>query len=415
MAETIADLATRYRAVRATTEWLCAPLELEDQVAQSMPDASPVKWHRAHTTWFFETFVLASQAAAYTPFDPAFAVLFNSYYNAIGAQFPRAQRGLLTRPTVREVTAYRAAVDAQMEWLFARVAAGEASLDPTPITLGLHHEQQHQELILTDLKHLLSFDPRHPVYRPVAPTPAAPPPRLEWTGHDGGLVEIGAGTDGFAFDNERPRHRAFVAPFELANRPLTAGEVEAFIADDGYRRPALWLSDGWAAVRARGWEAPLYWTRVGEDWWQHTLSGFRPVEPAEPACHLSYYEADAIARWAGARLPTEQEWELVARGQPVEGNLLDGARFHPAPASDTVGPTQLFGDVWEWTASPYTAYPGYQTPPGAVGEYNAKFMCSQIVLRGGSCATPRDHLRATYRNFFPPDARWQFSGVRLAR
>jgi len=409
-------LADRYRAVRALTEQLREPLTAEDCQAQSMPDCSPAKWHLAHTTWFFETFALATGAGSYRPFNPAFAVLFNSYYQQVGAQHPRADRGLLTRPSLSEVLAYRAHVDAA---LLDRLAAGDVARLADVVGLGLQHEQQHQELLLTDAKHLLGANPLRPVYR-AAPPPAAPAALVTtgWCPYGGGVREIGAAGDAFAFDNEGPRHAVLLQPFALARRPVTNAEFAAFIDDGGYRRPELWLSDGWATVTARGWAAPLYWQRAVEGWREFTLAGVQPLAPRAPVCHVSFYEADAYATWAQARLPSEAEWEVAAAAAPVEGNLLDSGRLHPAAAAHqgedrAVG--QLFGDVWEWTRSAYAPYPGYRPPSGALGEYNGKFMCNQFVLRGGSCVTPRDHVRASYRNFFPPDARWQFSGLRLAR
>lgn len=417
----VGTLLERYRAVRRASDWLCEPLALEDYVPQSMPDASPVKWHLAHTTWFFETMVLQPTVRDYQAFDPQFVYMFNSYYNAVGPQFSRPHRGLVTRPTVDDVRAYRAHVDAQMEELLESAARLGTELPEDVIVLGLNHEQQHQELIVTDLKHLLSFNPLRPVYRADGRADgrtggqAVAPPR--WVEYPGGLQEIGFDGAGFAFDNESPRHRVYAEPFQLGGRLVTAGEYRAFMQDGGYERPELWLSDGWRMVRERGWRAPLYWEPVDGAWIQFTLGGFQPVEDAEPVTHVSLYEADAYARWAEARLPTEAEWEIAASAAPIAGNFVEDARFHPAPASSPkdASPVQLFGDTWEWTQSPYTAYPGFKPAAGAIGEYNAKFMANQYVLRGGSCATPRLHIRPTYRNFFPADARWQFSGIRLAR
>jgi ergothioneine biosynthesis protein EgtB len=407
-------LGRRYVAVRAQTESLAAPLSAEDCALQSMPDASPVKWHLAHTTWFFETFVLEPRAG-FRPFDPAFRVLFNSYYVGVGERHPRPERGLISRPDHLTVLAYRAHVDAAMRALLA----GPLDADTEArIELGLHHEQQHQELVLTDLKHLFSRNPTAPVYRAGWPLAPVRPRAVEWIGYDGGLDAFGHYGAGFAFDNERPRHRAFVAPFALASRPVTHGEFAAFVDDGGYRRPELWLSAGWDTAVARGWSAPMYWERDGDAWTTFTLHGRAPIDAHTPMCHVSFYEADAYARWAGARLPTEHEWELAARGLAVEGNLLERGALHPMPLDGDTPPgvpAQMFGDVWEWTRSDYGPYPGYAPDAGALGEYNGKFMAGQYVLRGGSCATPRSHLRATYRNFFAPDARWQFSGVRLAR
>ncbi len=408
-----ADLDSRYRAVRDATAALCAPLSAEDCQAQSMEDASPAKWHLAHTTWFFETFVLVPNVADYRVAQPEFRVLFNSYYQSVGAQHPRPQRGLLTRPSLDEVRAYRAEVDAAMARLLAR-RGGEAELAAL-VELGLHHEQQHQELLLTDVKHLFSCNPLSPAYAAPAAPVSAPVLPSTWQPFAGGLRAIGHGGDGFAFDNEAPRHRVYVEEFALASRPVTSGEFAEFVADGGYRRPELWLSDGWSAAQAHGWKAPLYWEWRDDAWWEFTLNGLRPLDTAAPVCHVSYYEADALARWAGARLPTEAEWEVAAETLPIEGNFAGSGRLHPIPAHGDGALLQMFGDVWEWTQSPYTPYPGYQPPAGALGEYNGKFMCNQLVLRGGSCATPEGHVRPTYRNFFPPSARWQFSGLRLAR
>ena len=411
----------RYRAVRAASEWLCDPLSAEDCAIQSMPDASPVKWHLAHTTWFFETLVLEPHARGFRPFDPAYRVLFNSYYNRVGEQYPRPARGLLSRPPLDEVRRYRRHVDAAVLALLD--ARGEEDAVAGIVELGLHHEQQHQELILTDVKHMLSHNPSRAAYRQrtrerETKTREAPP--LAWHRYDAGLRHIGHGGSDFCFDNEEPRHPVFVDGFELGSRPVTNDAYLAFLEADGYRRPELWLSDGWAAVQERGWKAPLYWERGPDGWQTLTLSGLEAVRPEEPVCHLSYYEADAYATWAGARLPTEAEWEVAAESAPLDGNFVESERLHPAacarpPAPEPDGPTQLFGDVWEWTASAYGPYPGFRPAAGAPGEYNGKFMSSQMVLRGGSCATPSSHIRATYRNFFYPDARWQFSGLRLAR
>lgn len=400
-------LATRFAAIRSLTPELCQGLSPDDCQAQSMPDASPVKWHLAHTTWFFEAFVLAA-VPGYRPFRAGFAELFNSYYHSVGAQYPRAQRGLLTQPALDEVRAWRAQVDAAVQQLLESGAA-LALLDR--IELGLQHEQQHQELLLTDLKHLFSTSPLKPAYRP-GPLPAQPralPAR--WIERPGVLVEIGHPGGGFGYDNEFPRHRFWLEPYALASRPVTNGEYLAFIEAGGYRDPLLWLADGWDAVQARGWTRPLYWNDAGDALF--TLRGEQPLEPDEPVAHVSYYEADAYARWAGARLPREAEWEAAASAWPVQGNFLDSGALHPR-ASDPERPA-FFGNVWEWTGSAYLPYPGYRRGDGALGEYNAKFMCNQFVLRGGSCASGADHLRPSYRNFFPPQARWQFSGLRLAK
>ena len=405
-------LAGRYQNIRRATEQLCAPLSAEDCQVQSMDDASPVKWHLAHTSWFFETFVVERWVPSYRPFHPAYRILFNSYYQSVGRQHPRPQRGLLSRPTLDEVLAYRRHVDAQM---VALLEAGSA-FDADVVELGLQHEQQHQELILTDVKHLLSCNPLRPAYRDCPqPRDAASVPQ-SWQSFEEGIHWVGHDGAGFAFDNEQPRHRVFIEAFELAARLVTNEEFLAFIDGGGYERPELWLSDGWNTVQARGWRAPLYWERRDDAWQVMTLGGLRPLRADEPVCHVSFYEADAFARWAGARLPREAEWEVAATDAVIDGNFVESQWLHPLPApAGGAGLTQLFGDVWEWTQSAYSPYPGYQPPAGALGEYNGKFMCNQLVLRGGSCATPRDHVRPTYRNFFPPDARWQFSGIRLAR
>ena len=403
-------LEDRFRRIRQASLALAAPLSAEDCAIQSMPDASPVKWHLAHTTWFFETFVLQPHVPGYRLFDPAYGYLFNSYYNAIGERHPRPERGMLSRPLLDEVLAYRRHVD---EALLAASALPDALVE-----LGLQHEQQHQELILTDVKHMLSRNPLKPVYQkqwPLTPIRARAP---KWVGFAGGLHAIGHAGAGFAFDNETPRHKVWLEEYELASHPVTHGDLLEFIADGGYRRPELWLSAGWDLVRARGWEAPEYWTRRDGGWHTFTLHGEVPVDPNTPICHVSFFEADAYARWAGARLPTEAEWELAARHAPVTGNFVESGALHPLALREDPpagGLTQLFGDVWEWTRSDYAPYPGYRPAEGAVGEYNGKFMSGQYVLRGGSCATPGSHIRATYRNFFPPEARWQFSGMRLAR
>jgi ergothioneine biosynthesis protein EgtB len=411
-----ASLLERYRAVRARTLALAEPLGAEDQALQSMPDASPTKWHLAHTSWFFETFVLESAVPSYRHFHPAYRVLFNSYYQSVGEQYARAQRGLLSRPTQAEVQAYRGHVDRHVEALLEKEPDLDARVREV-VTLGLHHEQQHQELILTDVKHLLAQNPLLPAYREreAPPRPAAAP--LSWVAFDEGLRQIGhAGGEGFAFDNEGPAHRVFVEAFELASRPVTNGEWLQFVESGGYEEPGFWTSDGFAVARARQLEAPLYWLRRDGVWWVQTLAGPEPLRLEDPVAHVSWYEADAYAHFAGARLPTEAEWEVAARGAPIAGNFAESEWLHPRATAARSGPLdQLFGDVWEWTASPYTPYPGYRPTSGALGEYNAKFMANQMVLRGGSCATPGSHIRATYRNFFYPDARWQFAGLRLAR
>ncbi|CAN5827855.1 ergothioneine biosynthesis protein EgtB [soil metagenome] len=380
------DIRTkRFLDIRSFTEQLAEPLSAEDQTVQSMPDASPTKWHLAHTTWFFETFVLKPHDRLYRPFDPSYEYLFNSYYEAVGPRHPRPQRGMITRPGVAEVMAYRRHVSGAMEEL---LSSGNNDIEAI-VELGLHHEQQHQELLLMDAKHLLSLNPLKPAYRPAGRVKDAAVP-LAWHDFEGGLIEIGHDGQGFAFDNEGPRHRVWLEPFALASRPANAAEYLAFIEDGGYRRAEFWLSAGWECVNQRDWTAPLYWEKGADGWQVFTLSGLRPIDPGEPVCHVSAFEAAAFAKWAGKRLPREAEWELGA-----------------ATLNDT-------GVVWEWTASPYVAYPGYREPEGAIGEYNGKFMASQMVLRGGCTATPAHHGRPTYRNFFPPDARWMFGGIRLA-
>jgi ergothioneine biosynthesis protein EgtB len=407
-------LAPRYRAIRAATEALAAPLSPEDCAIQSMPDASPVKWHLAHTSWFFETFVLEPHVPGYRVYDAAFRVLFNSYYNAVGDKHPRPQRGLLSRPSLDAVRDYRAHVDTAIAALLAH--AEPSSRVGKLIELGLNHEQQHQELILTDVKHMLSCNPLKPAYAParVVDEPASVAP-LDWIAFDEGLIEIGHDGAGFAFDNETPRHRQYLEAFALASRPVSNAEYAAFIADGGYRHAELWLSEGWDWVNANGIAAPLYWEDGSSGARQFTLQGMLPLEGDAPVCHVSLFEADAYARWAGARLPTEAEWELAAATVPVEGRFAEDGALCPRAARRVAPLVQLFGDVWEWTRSAYAPYPGFRPAAGAIGEYNGKFMCNQYVLRGGSCATPRSHIRATYRNFFPAAARWQFSGIRLAR
>jgi ergothioneine biosynthesis protein EgtB len=401
-------LADRYRSVRDHSLALAAPLSGEDQQIQSMPDVSPTKWHLAHTTWFFETFLLKPHLAGYQVFDDDYDFLFNSYYEAVGPRAARHERGLISRPSVEEVRAYRGHVDVAMARLLAEPAAKVAAL----VELGLNHEQQHQELLLMDIKHVLSRNPLLPAYRRAAPRAAAAATTLGWVGFAEGLYEIGHDGQGFAFDNEGPRHRVFLEGFRLADRLVTCAEYRAFIDDGGYRRPELWLSDGWATVRAEGWEAPLYWRRDGRNWKVFTLEGERAANPAEPVCHISHYEADAYARWADARLPTEAEWEVAAAGAGV---TFDQAGLHPGQAVGGQGPRQMSGMAWQWTASPYVGYPRYHAAEGAIGEYNGKFMSGQMVLRGSACITPPGHGRITYRNFFPPHARWPFTGLRLAQ
>jgi len=462
-----ASFFARYKTVRQATRKLCAPLSPEDLMVQSCPEASPVKWHLAHTTWFFETFVLREFVAAYQPFHPDFHWLFNSYYNSLGDMPEKKLRASFSRPPLDTILAYRAHVDAAMETLLQHPLEDEAA---RRIALGFEHEQQHQELIATDIKHALFTNPLHPAYREAAKNSAeqkneAIAPPQDWIQFDGGLTQIGLTPDpaaitNFAFDNETPRHPVYLQPFRLATRPVTCAEYLAFIDQNGYNRPELWLSEGWTTVHAESWQAPLYWRRdetTNSGWSIYTLHGFLPLEDLSetPVCHLSFFEADAYARWAGHRLPTEFEWEHAAIAHlqraslspsdrpssdrsdtgphpdlhspdwselPIASlplsptpNLLETANLHPTPAANQSGLQQLFGDVWEWTSSGYTGYPGYKPLPGALGEYNGKFMSSQVVLRGGSCVTPATHIRPTYRNFFTPATRWQFSGLRLAQ
>lgn len=415
-------LCERYAAVRQQTVALAEPLSEADCQVQSMPDASPVKWHLAHVTWFFETFVLERHEAGFTPHHPAFRVLFNSYYNGIGEQHPRPQRGLVTRPGLAEVMAYRRAVDERMAALLSRRLPDDMA---QRVELGLQHEQQHQELILTDLRHLLSCNPLDPAYRPADPVAPASEVPLRWLPADGGAVDIGHAGPGFAFDNETPRHRSWLRPHALANRLVTQGEWAAFVADGGYDDARWWLAAGWDWVRQQRVHAPMYWrAEPGGGFSCFTLRGRLPLEAQAPAANLSLYEADAYARWYSAqhpgqppvRLPTEFEWEhAAAQAGARDGGFLDSGALQPRPVADAPGLLQRAGDAWQWTCSAYAPYPGFRAWDGAVGEYNAKFMVNQYVLRGGSCATPRSHARISYRNFFPAEARWQFSGLRLAR
>ncbi len=411
------SLSSRFDAVRRATEALTAPLSAEDCALQSMPECSPAKWHLAHTSWFFETFILESALPDYRIFNPAFRVLFNSYYQTVGEQYSRPRRALLTRPNLEEVMQYRIHVEQFMKVLLAQKQPLSDRLSGA-IELGLNHEQQHQELILTDIKHLFSFNPLHPVYQKSLAEPSPTPPNMDWQGYAGGLVNLGHDGDGFAFDNEGPAHKFHLTPFQLASRPVSNAEYLAFIDAGGYQRPEFWLSDGWNKIRAEGWRQPLYWERRQGEWHTHTLNGFLPLNLNEPVCHVSYYEADAFARFAAARLPTEAEWEHAASNVERIGNFVESRRFHPKPMAANQmqpSPRKMFGDTWEWTGSAYLPYPGFNTSAGALGEYNGKFMSNQMVLRGGSCVTPQSHIRASYRNFFPPEARWQFSGIRLAR
>jgi ergothioneine biosynthesis protein EgtB len=413
-----AELAESYERTRQLSETLCATLEPEDCCIQSMPDASPTRWHLAHTTWFFETFVLSIQPD-YQPREGSYRYLFNSYYNAVGEQFPRSKRGLLSRPTFGQILSYRREVDEYVLALCQR-GAGLPSDLARNLELGLHHEQQHQELILTDIKHAFWCNPLLPTYRVGTFVYTDTGEDIGWTSQRGGIHSIGFEGDEFAFDNEKPRHRVLLEDYELRNRLVSCGEYLRFMNDGGYRRPDLWLSEGWQHVSDEGWQAPLYWIERDGAWHEFTLAGLTPVDARRPVCHVSYFEADAYARWAGARLPTEAEWEVASRGVPVEGTfadtlMADGAPIHPTAKRDGSRPAQMFGSLWQWTSSAYSAYPGFAPADGALGEYNGKFMCNQYVLRGGSCATPSGHIRPTYRNFFPATARWQFSGIRLAR
>lgn len=419
------DSFSRYRAVRDLSEALAAPLSPEDQQVQSMPDVSPTKWHLAHVTWYFETFLLQPHLPGYRPFDPAFCYLFNSYYEAVGPRHPRPDRGLLSRPSVAQVMDYRAHVDAAMERFLDGIDGGDGIGDPEIddlFELGLNHEQQHQELLLMDIKHVLSCNPLAPAYvtDSAAERTGRPAPDLGWCDHDGGVHRIGHDGGGFAFDNEAPRHRVFAEPFKLGSRAVTNGEYRAFIEDGGYRDPMLWHADGWAALRENDWDAPAYWRGDGEaePWQEFTLSGLQPLDDARPVSHVSYYEAAAYARWAGYRLPREQEWEIAATdlgGEIEDGaNLLARGSLHPDIADGDEPLAQMYGDVWEWTDSAYGPYPGFKPVEGAVGEYNGKFMSNQMVLRGGCSLTPPGHIHPTYRNFFYPHQRWMMSGIRLA-
>jgi ergothioneine biosynthesis protein EgtB len=410
------DLPAAYRRVRALSEDLCATLHPEDCVVQTMPEVSPTKWHLAHTSWFFETFILKEAFSDYTPIHPQYAYLFNSYYNAAGKMHCRPKRGLISRPTLSETIEYRHGVDALMEGI---LESGDLlkRFSPTLI-LGINHEQQHQELMLTDIKHVFSENPLRPTFRKRAGITGSLVPSIQWLPFQAGIHQIGHAGAGFFYDNEEPQHRQFVEEFHLASRLVTNGEYLEFIEDGGYHRPEFWLSLGWFTAGEQRWEAPLYWEGGDGNWSIFTLNGTRALDKNEPVCHVSYFEADAFARWAGARLPTEFEWEVAAANLPYVGNFVDTESFHPRPLGDSTGvgaSAQMFGDVWEWTSSSYSPYPGYLTVGGALGEYNGKFMCNQYVLRGGSCATSQSHIRKTYRNFFPPNARWQFMGIRLAK
>ena len=419
-----AAIRSKYKAVRSATNALAAGISAEDQMVQSCPEASPMKWHQAHTTWFFETFVLRPFFKSYKLFREEFHWLFNSYYNSLGEDIPeKSLRSVFSRPSLDEVLAFREHVDQEMDRFLASGAGDEAT---RRIVLGLNHEQQHQELALTDIKHAFYSNPLFPSYMPSPRAEETDPPvsKLTWHSFDRGLVEIGYPLRAedpldFCFDNETPRHKVFLETFQIASREVTCGEYLEFMSDDAYTRPELWLSEGWDTVKRAAWESPLYWRRDAGDktgWRVFTLMGWRGLSALldTPVCHISYFEADAFARWKNCRLATEAEWEYVASQTTVQGNLLDTGRLHPTAARGA-DIEQVFGDCWEWTASAYTGYPGYKPLPGALGEYNGKFMSSQMILRGGSCVTPASHIRATYRNFFPPATRWQFTGIRLAR
>jgi ergothioneine biosynthesis protein EgtB len=413
------SLQQRYDEVRAHTESLAAPLSPEDQTVQSMPDVSPTKWHRAHVTWFFETFLLAEVEQEFAPFQDQYWFLFNSYYEAVGPRYARPDRGLISRPGAHDVGVYRHNVDDRVRDLLATLDGGPLDKVSPTIELGFHHEQQHQELLLMDIKHVLSRNPLRPVYAG-SPSEAVEPDPVDWVEVDGGLVDVGHRDEGFSFDNELPPHQQWLEPYRLADRLVTNQEWLEFMADGGYRRPELWFSDGWGRIRDEAWQAPFYWTEVDGVWLEHTLNGTWPVNPGLPVSHVSFYEADAFATWAGRRLPSEAEWEHAVRqdGQEhaVVGNLADTSTYHPRAArrSATGRLRQVYGDCWEWTSSAYHPYPGFHPPAGAIGEYNGKFMSNQMVLRGGCALTPPGHARATYRNFFPHSSRWALSGVRLA-
>ncbi|HEY1800822.1 MAG TPA: ergothioneine biosynthesis protein EgtB [Terriglobales bacterium] len=407
------QLATRYCTVRSATEALASRLTAEDQMVQSTPDASPTKWHLAHTTWFFETFILGPHANKYRPFNEHFKYLFNSYYKQLDGHPLRSVRGAFSRPSLDDISAYRAHVDAAMESFLSEDSPALNDEIAALLELGLNHEQQHQELIVTDIKHAFWTNPLRPAFIDPRPQSMSKTADMEWIEYAGGVNQIGHAGEDFSFDNETPRHGVLLSPFRLASRLVSNAEYMEFMEAGGYRRSELWLSDGWDHITANAWQSPMYWEKAEDGWQGFTTSGMQRLNLDEPVCHLSYYEADAYARWRGRRLPTEAEWEVAAAALPINGNFSESERFHPN-AYEKAGLSQMFGDVWEWTGSSYSAYPGYRQSAGALGEYNGKFMCNQFVLRGGSCATPESHIRATYRNFFPPHARWQFMGVRLA-
>lgn len=408
-------LITLYKRIRAFTEELCILLLTEDYVIQSMPDVSPTKWHLAHTTWFWEAFVLRKFDKNYKSINDQYNYLFNSYYVQVGERWTRSNRGLLSRPTVEQVYEYRHDVDKAMFNFFTETDDKDIHNMNVNINIGLNHEQQHQELMLTDIKHVFSINPLYPVYKENSTETSREIQQIKWIEFDEGVKEIGYNGNDFFYDNEKPRHKVYLNSYQLASRLVTNAEYIEFIEDGGYNEVTLWLSDGIAAVENNGWSAPLYWEKINDEWHYYTLNGFKKVNPYEPVCHVSQYEADAFAQWYGARLPTESEWENASANIKLEGNFVDNRHFHPLATKEGKGLQQMYGDLWEWTRSDYAPYPGYKIPPGAIGEYNGKFMSGQVVLRGGSCATSLNHIRNTYRNFFPPAARWQFMGIRLAK
>ena len=408
----LSKFAQDFLRIRRDSVAICEPLEIEDYGVQTFADVSPPKWHLAHTSWFFETFLLKPYLKGYQSYHELFAHLFNSYYETVGTFHPRPERGLLARPTVREVYKYRETVNAAMQELLSDENHTDYREIINRTVIGLHHEQQHQELLYTDIKNIFAYSPLQPIYLDMTYPDTIDPGPMRWLEIEAGIKEIGHPGLGFAYDNEYPRHKVYQANARIASRLVTNGEFMEFIKAGGYGQAERWLSDGWKAVRQQQWQSPLYWEKRDGSWWYMTLSGFKPVDEHAPVCHVSLYEADAYARWCGKRLPTEAEWEVIAAGEPIQGNLRDAGYFQPQPRQG--GTRQFYGDVWEWTQSPYAPYPGYKTPPGAIGEYNGKFMSSQYVLRGGSCVTPAEHIRPSYRNFFYPADRWQFSGIRLA-
>lgn len=409
-----ASLLTRYREIRKDSESICNPLQVEDYGVQTMADVSPPRWHLAHVTWFFETLLLKPYLSGYQEFHPRFAYLFNSYYETIGSMHPRPQRGFLSRPTTEEIYHYRAYVDEHMQSLLQNIPESLLNEINLRTQVGLHHEQQHQELLLTDIKYNFATNPLYPVYKDQPSVASIPAQDIQWAEHNGGIVTVGADSNHFCFDNETPRHDVFLQPFRMASRPVSNGEYLEFMHAGAYNQVDLWLSEGWKTIKEQQWQAPLYWQKGDADWHYMTLAGLQPVDLSAPVCHVSFYEADAYARWTGKRLPTEFEWEAIAGAHnPCKGHFSDSGDYQPRAATAS-GMCQLFGDVWEWTQSPYSPYPGFVPLPGSLGEYNGKFMCSQMTLRGGSCVTAANHIRASYRNFFYPKDRWQYSGIRLA-